>query len=129
MTSKLTSTASFSSWDESPGFDGDAPVPRLATAEVAFSYDGSLSGTSECHYVLHYGADGTGTAVGFETIAGTVDGAEGTLTVRHECRFGTDGVTAELQAVEGTGALDGVTGQGTYQVGHGATEWAWALGD
>lgn len=129
MTPHLTSTASFTSWDETPGFDQGAPLPRLATADVAFAYDGRLSGTSECHYVLHYGADGTGTALGFETITGALDGTDATLTVRHQCRFGPDGVTAELEAVDGTGALAGVDGHGTYQVGEGDTEWAWALDD
>lgn len=129
MTEPLTSTATFTSWDETPGFDEGAPLPRLATAEVAFAYDGQVTGTSECHYVLRYGADGTGTAVGFETLTGTRDGAEGTLTLRHECRFTSDGVTTDLAVVTGTGAFEGVTGAGTFQVGHGGKEWDWRVGD
>lgn len=129
MTEQMTSTATFTSWDETPGFDDGAPLPRLATAEVAFAYDGEVTGTSECRYVLHYGADGTGTAVGFETITGSRDGAEGTLTLRHECRFASDGVTTDLLVVAGTGAFEGVTGTGTFQVGHGGKEWSWGVGD
>lgn len=128
MTNALTSTATFTSWDETPGFDEGAPLPRLATADVAFAYDGELTGSSACHYVLHYGADGTGTAVGFETITGTRDGAEGTLTLRHECRFGSEGVTTDLTVVSGTGALDGITGTGSFQVAEGVSEWAWRMG-
>lgn len=129
MTDEITSTATFTSWDESPGFDDGAPLPRLATAEVAFAYDGDLTGTSECHYVLRYRADGTGTAVGFETITGTRDGDQGTLTLRHECRFEADGVTTDLSVVDGTGAFASVSGTGTFQVGHGGKEWDWRVGD
>jgi hypothetical protein len=109
-----TGNATFTSWDEDPSYDGDAPLPRLASATVAFTYEGDLQGTSTSRSVLAYGADGSGTGVGFEEFHGTLAGVEGTLVLRHEDVFGADGVV-------------GYTGSGGYEVGHGTSNWAWAL--
>jgi len=79
-TTSLTATASMASWAESPDHGPDAPLPRLAHAEVSFSYTGDLVAKSECNYSLSYARDGTGEATGFETITGQRDGEEGSFT-------------------------------------------------
>lgn len=128
MTDDIAATARLTSWSESPTPDDDASLPRLATAEVAFAYDGDLHGTSTCHYVLHYRADGSGEGVGFETITGDLDGAAGSLTVGHRARFDDDdGVTVDLTAVAGTGARAEVSGSGSYQVAHGGQDRPWSV--
>ena len=128
-TTPLTATSTFTSWDEKPGFDEDAPTPRLAHAEVVFTYTGDIEATSEAHFVLFYRADGTGTSHGFEMVTGTKDGADGTFVVHHVDDFGADGVTSRYSVVEGsgTGAFDGLTGSGSYELGHGTKEWEWSL--
>ena len=120
-----TGTATFKSWDEYPPYDGDAPLPRLASATVVFTYEGDLEGTSTSRSVLAYGADGSGTALGFEEFTGSLGGVEGTLVLRHEDAFGADGVTTRWEIVEGSGT--GYTGSGGYQVGHGSSNWPWTL--
>jgi len=122
-------TMSFSSWDEDPGFGPDAPLPRLAQALVAFGYEGDLVATSSCRYSLSYGADGRGTAVGFEAIDGTLDGAVGGFVIRHEAAFTPDGVQLSFDVVEGsgTGALAGITGSGTSVADHGSQASPWTL--
>lgn len=128
MDTAITATATLRSWDETPTPDADAPVPRLATAEVAFAYEGDLTGTSTCHYVLRYGPDGSGDAVGYETITGTCEGEDATLTVAHSCRFDGGGVVDDIVAVDGTGPMAEVRGAGSFQVGHGGTGWSWSVG-
>lgn len=124
----LTATSAFTSWDEEPGW-GDAPVPRLAHAKVAFAYSGDLEATSEAHFVLHYGADGTGSSHGYELVTGTRDGEEGTFVVHHVDDFDAEGVSSAYAVVEGsgTGAFAGLAGSGTYRLGHGTKEWEWSL--
>lgn len=126
---KLTATSTFSSWDEEPGWGDDAPLPRVAHAQVVFTYSGDIEATSDARMVLHYAADGTGTGHGFELVTGTRDGEEGTFVLRHTDDFGPDGVSATFAVVEGsgTGAFDGLTGSGSYQLGHGTKEWEWAI--
>ena len=131
MTDPLTATMTFTSWDEIPGFGPEAPLPRLAHAEVAFAYSGGLEATSACHYVLSYGADGSGEGRGYETVTGRrgASGEEGTFVLRHESRFGPDGVATDATVVpgSGTGAFTGLAGSGHFAIGHGTSGWPWAL--
>ena len=128
-TPTLTATCTFTSWDEEPGWDDDAPLPRVAHAKVLFAYSGGFEGTSEAHFALHYRADGTGTSQGFEMITGTRDGEEGAFVVHHRDDFGPDGVDSTHTVVEGsgTGAFAGLTGSGSAHLAEGTKEWEWSL--
>ena len=125
----ITASASFGSWEEEPGFGPDAPLPRLSHASVAFSYAGEVTGSGACQYVLSYGADGTGTGVGFEALTARIGEEPGEVVLRHEVEFTAEGVTCRFEIVpgSGTGAFVGTTGSGSYVVGHGASGWDWAL--
>jgi hypothetical protein len=124
-----TGTATFTTWDEDPPYGEGAPLPRVASATVAFRYEGDLSGASTSRSVLSYGPDGAGTAVGFEEFRGRLGDVEGTFVLRHEDVFGPEGVTTRWEVVpgSGTGGLAGYTGSGGYQVGHGSSTWTWVL--
>lgn len=128
-TTSLTATASMASWAESPDHGPDAPLPRLAHAEVSFSYTGDLVAKSECNYSLSYARDGTGAATGFETITGQRDGEEGSFTLRHECRFHAEGVATDIAVVpgSGTGPFTDLDGSGHFDIGHAAESWEWTL--
>lgn len=125
----LTATCTFTTWEEDPAFGPDAPLPRLAQATVAFTYTGGFEATSEARFALHYGPDGTGTSQGFEMVRGTRAGEEGTFVLHHADEFGSDGVNSTWTVVEGsgTGAFAGLAGSGTAHLGHGTSEWGWAL--
>jgi hypothetical protein len=130
MTTQLTGKASFTSWDEEPGFDSGAPVPRLARATVEFQYEGDLVGTSTCHLAMHYAGEHEGTAVGYERLeVRTGDGLEGTIVLRSACEFDGEGVDTTWTVVpgSGTGALAGVEGSGGYHAPPQSTSWAWRL--
>lgn len=130
MTTQLTGTTSFTSWDEEPGFDSGAPVPRLARATVEFRYEGELVGTSTCHLAMHYAAEHEGTAVGYERLeVRTGDGEEGTIVLRSACQFDGEGVDTTWTVVpgSGTGALAGFEGSGGYHAPPQSTSWSWRL--
>jgi hypothetical protein len=119
----MQTTMRFTSWDEDPAYGPDAPLPRLATAVVAFAHEGDLTGTSECRYVLRYAADGTGEGVGYEVVT-TDDGA---VTLRHDARFTAEGVEADVTVVDADGTHAGLRGTGRYAVGHGTESWPLVL--
>src|SRR5262245_65195615 len=87
MTKNLTGSATFTSWDEVPVHDSGAPVPRVARATVAFSYEGDFQGTSTCEYAMYYAAENKGSGVGIEYLRATVDGEEGTVALRNDAAF------------------------------------------
>ena len=122
-------TAAFTSWDETPAFDASPPVPRLAHAVVRFEYDGALTATSTCQYVLRYDEGTTGTFVGLEEVAGALDGRRGTFVLRHDGTFGPDGVRTAWTVVPGTGTGDlaGLTGAGGFTAPHGSDRWTYEL--
>jgi hypothetical protein len=126
----LTATSTFTSWDEEPGFGEDAPTPRLAHATVAFTYSGELEATSEARFSLYYGPDGSGVSQGYEIVTGSRGGEEGTFVVHHVDAFDASGVRATYSVVEGsgTGAFAGLSGSGSYELGHGTKEWDWSIG-
>lgn len=126
---QLRGTATFTSWQEDPPYDGDAPLPRLAHARVAFAWEGDLTGTSTCEYAMRYGADGDGDSIGYEQVTATVDGRPATVVLRHQCRFAADAVETTWSIVggTGTGALAGATGHGGFRAVHGEPRWSWTL--
>ncbi|MDY7099993.1 MAG: DUF3224 domain-containing protein [Actinomycetota bacterium] len=126
---QLRGIATFSSWAEDPPYDGDAPLPRLAHARVAFTWAGDVAGTSTCEYAMRYGAAGDGDSVGYELVTATVDGEATSFVLRHECRFAADAVEVTWSIVEGTatGALEGATGTGGFRAAHGEPNWPWTL--
>lgn len=126
----LTGTATFTSWDEEPGWDSGAPVPRLAQAAVAFRFAGDLDGTSASRSVMHYAGEEQGVTVGLERLdARTADGGEGTVVLRSEGAFDAAGVTVAWTVVPGTGtgAFAGLGGTGGFTAGPHVKEWAWRL--
>jgi hypothetical protein len=129
-TTTSTGTSTMTSWDESPAYGDDAPLPRLARAEAGFTWSGDLAGTSTCRYAFAYAADGTCAILGFEHLEAEAPGGEpGTLVLRHEGTFAADGLAVTTTVVDGsgTGGLAGVAGTGTVTAPTGSQECSWAL--
>ena len=128
MIDNLKGTATFTSWDEVPGYGGDAPVPRVARATVEFAFEGDIVGASTCQFAMYYASAGEGTGVGIELLRATVDGEEGTLALRSEIAFaGAVDVAWTVVPGSGTGAFAGFEGSGGYHAEPHATTWDWRL--
>ena len=128
MTKHLTGSATFTSWDEEPGYDAGAPVPRVARAAVVFQLEGDIVGTSTCHYAMYYAGENEGVGLGIELLEATVDGEEGTVALRNEAAFaGAVDVTWTVVPGSGTGAFKGFEGSGGYRAEAHSTTWNWRL--
>lgn len=128
MTKRLTGSATFTSWDEEPGYDTGAPVPRVARASVVFRLEGDIVGTSTCHYAMYYASETEGVGLGIELLEATVDGEDGTVALRNEAAFaGAVDVTWTVVAGSGTGAFKGFEGSGGYRAEANSTTWNWRL--
>jgi hypothetical protein len=120
-TTTSTATGTPTNWEESPSYGTEAPLPRLAQAEVTFAYEGDLQATGECRYLFRYGPTGDSELLGFEQVEGTLRGRAGSFALRHEGTF-TGGkllVTTTVVPGSGGGELDGLTGSGTIESGQG----------
>lgn len=128
-TATAHATMSFADWTEDPPWDGDPPLPRLASSSVTFTYTGDLIATSQCRYALSYAADGAGHAIGFEAVEGTLAGLSGAFVLRHDAEFTATGVAYLVTVVpdSATGELTGLLGEGTCQAEHGAEDSSWSL--
>ena len=125
----LSGTATFSSWDEEPGWDSDAPTPRLAHATVVFVYRGDLEATSTCQSVMYYADGAAGVTVGLERVEGRLRGDDASVVLQHEGTFGPDGVEIRWSVVpgSGTGALAEFVGAGGFTAAQHTKEWTWHL--
>lgn len=108
---------SMKTWEEQV-VSGADDGPRYAHARATFSYRGIIEGTSTCDYLLYYDGtphNGGQRAPGFERIAGSVEGRQGSFVIRHDVAYGPEGIQDRFAVVagSGTGELAGISGCGT----------------
>ena len=120
-TTTSTATGTPTNWEETPSYGTDAPLPRLAQAEVTFAYKGDLQGTGECRYLFRYGPTGDSEILGFEHVEGALRGRTGSFALRHEGTFTEGKLVVATTIVPGSGVdgLDGLRGSGTIESGRG----------
>ena len=104
MATKVESTVEIESWDEQPIDDAS---PKVTRASVVAHVSGGIEGTSRTEYVMAYRDDGSAVYTGIERIAGTVDGREGTLVLRHIGAY-EDGAARSAVEVVGSSGSDGL---------------------
>ena len=110
-------TFTMKSWDEKT-WEGqpytEVTGAKLTRAEVAYTYQGDLTGDSTLQYLMFYRADGTGHAIALERIEGTLGGRRGSFVLQHSGTFAAQGVAGALMVLpgSGTGELAGLRGEG-----------------
>lgn len=111
-------TVSDPRWDESTYSEHDGG--KLARADVSTVYRGTLEGEGVLTYLMSYLADGTGTFVGYERVAGSLDGRSGTFVLLHDGTFDETAVRATVTVVAGTGSgeLAGLSGTGSMHAAY-----------
>ncbi len=122
MSGRATATFEIKGWDEKP-YDELEGGPKLTRARVNKAFRGDIEGTSALEYLLVYRQDGTASFVGFERVAGSLQGHPGTFVLEHEGTFEGGMATATCSVVpgSGTGELKGLRGRGSFSVGHAQT--------
>jgi hypothetical protein len=115
----IHATFTVGDWDEEPLWEG--PDGRKVTrATVTQTVDGDASGSGTAHWLMVYRADGTAEYTGLQLLDGTADGRTGILVMRSAGTF--DGTTArgELEILDGSDELAGLSGTGTFEAPHGS---------
>lgn len=121
MKSVANARFSITSWDEKPYSEGQ-DLPKLTRAAVTKTFTGDIAGEGHVEYLMMYAGDGSATFVGLERVVGRVAGKAGSFVLQRTGKF-ENGVAKESYSVipgSGTGELQGLRGDGTSAVGHGA---------
>ncbi len=121
MTDVANSTFSIKSWDEKPYGEGQG-LPKLTRAAVTKSFSGDIVGEGHVEYLMMYRSDGTATFVGLDRIVGSLAGKAGSFVLQRTGVFENGAATESYFVIagSGTGELQGLRGEGTSSVGHGA---------
>jgi uncharacterized protein DUF3224 len=113
--SQGTGTFKVKSWDEKPLLEAEGET-KINRASVPQSLSGVIEGEGQIEYLIAYPSSTYALFVGIQKVSGSVDGKAGTfaLEVRGTWEGTTAGGTLAVVPNSGTGALSGLSGQGTY---------------
>jgi len=108
------------SWDEKPYSEGP-DLPKLTRASVVKTLTGDIEGEGRVEYLMTYRSDGSATFVGLERIVGRIGGKAGSFVLQRTGVFENGRAKESYSVVPGsaTGALKGLRGEGSTDVGHG----------
>src|SRR6476620_4015471 len=119
---KHTANARFAikSWEEKP-YNESTDLPKLTRASVSKTYTGDIAGEAHVEYLMMYRSDGSATFVGLERVVGQLAGKTGSFVLQRTGLFegGQAKETYSVVSGSGTGALQGLSGEGQSSVGHG----------
>lgn len=110
MTSTITASFSFDSWDETEVLNLEGA--RLVRTTFVKSFTGDLSGTSRGEMVMAHAQGGSAAYSGYERVEGTMAGRTGAFLLRHNAVMADGTGTSEVvvMAGSGTGDFTGLTG-------------------
>ena len=115
----IHATFTVGSWDEEPLWEG--PDGRKVTrTTVEQTVEGDAAGTGTAHWLMAYRADGTADYLGIQLLDGAADGRQGTLVLRSAGTFDGTIAQGQLEVIDGTGDLAGMSGTGTFEAAHGS---------
>lgn len=108
------------SWDEKPYSEAEGQ-PKLTRAGVKKTYTGEIEGEGYVEYLMMYRGDGSATFVGLERVVGRIGDKAGSFVLQRTGIFESGRAKESYSVVPGsaTGALLGLAGDGTSDVGHG----------
>lgn len=118
----MTATAEFqvTNWKEDALLEADGG-PKVTRASVTMAFEGDLEGDGAVEWLMSYDESSKARFVGMERVVGKVGDRSGTFVLQHIGAFDGETATAELLVVPGTGTgeLEGLTGEGTFEAGMG----------
>ena len=120
MKKRASAQFAIKNWDEKPYSEG-RDLPKLTRASVTKTFSGDIEGEALVEYLMMYRRDGSATFVGLERIVGRIDGRAGSFVMQRTGVF-ESGMAKETYSVipgSATGELDGLSGNGTSDIGHG----------
>jgi hypothetical protein len=112
---KIRATGSFEvkSWDEKPYSEIDGQ-PKLAHADVVYTYHGDLEGEGKIAYLMCYSGDNIAYFIGYEQVTGRLGDRSGSFVLQHVGTYEGGAVKDALTVVPGSamGDLSGLLGEG-----------------
>jgi hypothetical protein len=104
------------SWDEQTFAEGEGQ-PKLTHTVATKTFTGDIEGEATVQYLMIYRPDGSTQITGFERVAGSVGGREGSFVLRHEGtdKDGAAAVTCTVVSGSGTGELANLSGAGGFE--------------
>jgi hypothetical protein len=119
MSIKSISTFAIKDWKDEPSGELGGST-KLTRTRATQSYTGAILGEGVVEYLMCAGAEGVTHFVGFERIAGTLDGRAGSFVIQHVGTFAGEPRSAwTVVAGSGTGELAGISGKGSYAAKNG----------
>ena len=114
-------TIQHNNWDEKPYHE--APPQKSTTAIVDIVFDGDLAGTGLSRALMQYPDAETCHYAGYILVTGTLGGKAGTFILYEFGLWSAGMARSTWRVVEnsGTGALEGITGAGSYSATHDKT--------
>jgi hypothetical protein len=102
-----------SGWDEATVEDLGADT-KLTKVRIAQSFSGGLAGSGAWEGVMYYRADGTAVYSGVQTVAGAIDGRDGSFVALSGGEYDGTTATSHWEIVPGSGQaqLMGISGSG-----------------
>ncbi len=94
---------------------------KMTRADVTQGFTGDIEGEGKVQWLMCYRADGTADFVGMQRIVGTVGDRKGSFVLETSGTFDGGAATGRWNVVpgSGTGELEGMTGEGTYEAPKG----------
>ena len=92
---------------------GEVKLTRVAGKQ---QFAGSITGLGSVDWVFCYRSDGTGSFTGFQRVDGSIDGRAGSLVMAStgDHAGGRSHGTWRVVSGSGTGALAGISGEGSF---------------
>jgi hypothetical protein len=120
MSTSATAEFQVTNWEEDALLEGDGG-PKVTRASVTMAFEGDLEGDGKVEWLMSYDNGKTARFVGMERVVGKVGDRSGTFVLQHIGAFDGETATADLLVVPGTGTgdLEGLTGEGTFEAGMG----------
>jgi Protein of unknown function (DUF3224) len=109
-------------WDEQP-YETLAAGGKLTKASVTGAFTGEISGDATIEWLMAYADDAHATFVGMQLLTGEVGGRSGAFALSMTGTFEDGEARAAWTVVAGTGsgALAGITGEGSFVAPQGGT--------
>jgi|tagenome__1003787_1003787.scaffolds.fasta_scaffold20308448_2 hypothetical protein len=121
MATSATAEFQVTNWKEDSLLEAGGG-PKVTRASVTMAFEGDLEGDGAVEWLMSYDNGSTARFVGMERVVGKVGDRSGTFVLQHIGAFDGETATAELLVVPGTGTgeLEGLSGEGTFEAGMGA---------
>lgn len=110
MSTQITASFTFDSWDEDEVVDSDGV--RLVRTTFVKRFFGGLEGSSRGQMVMAHAQEGSAAYSGFELVEGSAGDRSGSFVLRHHAVMaaGVGSSEVEVMASSGTGGFAGLAG-------------------